>query len=79
MTDKREELIEKARVEPMVTLAATDNWIEFTVRYIVDYKARRSTKDAIMRNILESIDATGGKVQWASTTIELVGGVKASG
>ncbi|WP_218916912.1 mechanosensitive ion channel family protein [Croceicoccus naphthovorans] len=65
-------MIEQARVEPMVTLSATDNWIEFTVRYIVDYKARRSTKDAIMRKILEAVDRSGGKVQLASTTIELV-------
>ncbi|MCF8710173.1 mechanosensitive ion channel family protein [Rhizorhapis sp. SPR117] len=65
-------MIEQARVAPMVTLVATDNWIEFTARYIVDYKARRSTKDAIMRALLERIDASEGKVQMASTTIELV-------
>lgn len=65
-------MIEQARVTPMVTLVATDNWIEFTARYIVDYKARRSTKDAIMRALLERIDASEGKVQMASTTIELV-------
>lgn len=72
-------MLEQARVEPMVTLSATDNWIEFTVRYIVDFQARRSTKDAIMRDILERIDATGGKVQLASTTIELVTPGKSTG
>lgn len=65
-------MLEDARVDPAVTLTATDNWIAFNVRYIVDYKARRSTRDAIMRTLLEAIDATQGKVRLASTTIELV-------
>lgn len=65
-------MLEEARVDPAVTLTATDNWIAFNVRYIVDYKARRSTRDAIMRTLLEAIDATQGKVRLASTTIELV-------
>ena len=33
----RQYRVEDANVEPMVTLRATDNWIEFTVRYVVDY------------------------------------------
>lgn len=66
-------LIEPARLEPMITLVATDNWIEFTVRYIVDFKRRRTTRDAIMRAILESFDTTGGAVQLGSATMELVG------
>lgn len=65
-------MLEQARVEPAVTLTATDNWIEFNVRYIVDCKARRSTRDAIMRKILDAIDGTAGKVRLASSTIELV-------
>lgn len=64
--------IEDARIEPLVTLIANDNWVEFTVRYIVDHRARRGTKDALFRKILSAIDATGGKVGMASMTVQLV-------
>jgi small-conductance mechanosensitive channel len=65
--------IEEARVDPMVTLIANDNWLEFTVRYVVDYKRRRSTKDLLFTRILEAFDETDGKVSFASTTMQLVG------
>ena len=38
-------LIEDASVEPVIFLIANDNWMEFSVRYVVDYKKRRITKD----------------------------------
>ncbi|MEO9185161.1 MAG: mechanosensitive ion channel domain-containing protein, partial [Kofleriaceae bacterium] len=38
--------LEDAKIEPMVTMVANDNWIEFTIRYIVDYRKRRTTKHA---------------------------------
>ena len=65
-------LVEDARIEPLVTLIANDNWLEFTVRYIVDYKRRRATKDSLFTRILEEIDTTDRRVQLASTTVELV-------
>jgi small-conductance mechanosensitive channel len=65
--------IEDARVEPMVTLVANDNWMEFTARYVVDYTRRRITKDRIFSCLLDEIGATNGKVQLASGTFELVG------
>ena len=61
-----------ARVEPLVTLIAKDNWLEFTVRWIRDYKKRRATKDSLFMRILEEIGTTDRRVQLASTTIELV-------
>lgn len=64
--------IEDARIEPMVTLAANDNWIEFTIRYVTSYKLRRSTKDSLFSRILEEFDATDGKVSLASSTFHLV-------
>jgi len=63
--------IEAASVEPMVTLVANDNWLEFTARYVVDYKLRRSTKDRIFTRLLEAVAATGGAVELASATLEL--------
>jgi small-conductance mechanosensitive channel len=65
--------IEDASVEPMVTLVANDNWMEFTARYVVDYKRRRTTKDRIFARLLDAVDATAGRVALASATFELVG------
>ncbi|MEN6584204.1 MAG: mechanosensitive ion channel family protein [Armatimonadota bacterium] len=70
--------VENARVEPMVTLAANDNWIEYTVRYVVDYKKRRTTKDLIFSRILDEIDRTEGRVKLSSSTQEIVGFPKLS-
>jgi hypothetical protein len=66
-------LIEQARIEPMVTVKATDNWMGITLRYITDYKLRRSTADKITRRILAAIEASEGKVKLASATYEIVG------
>ncbi|NJM89183.1 MAG: mechanosensitive ion channel [Hydrococcus sp. RU_2_2] len=65
-------LIEDARIEPFVTLIANDNWLEFTARYVVDYKKRRVTKDHLFTRILEELDTTDRRVELASTTVELV-------
>lgn len=64
--------IEDARIEPLITLVANDNWVEFTVRYIVDHKRRRITKDALFTRILAAVEASGGRVALASATFELV-------
>ncbi|MDE1977013.1 MAG: mechanosensitive ion channel [Elusimicrobia bacterium] len=69
----REFMVEDARLEPAVTLIANDNWLEFTLRYVVNYKARRSTKDRLFERIVEEIDKTAGKVTMASATFEIVG------
>jgi small-conductance mechanosensitive channel len=65
-------LIEDASVEPMITLIANDNWMEFTVRDVVDYKKRRGTKDKLFTRILDEIDKTNGRVALASATFHLV-------
>jgi small-conductance mechanosensitive channel len=65
-------LVEHAVVEPVVTLVANDNWLEFTVRYVVDYKRRRTTKDQLFNRILDEFDQTDGRVSMASMTIHLV-------
>jgi small-conductance mechanosensitive channel len=65
-------IIEPAKVEPMIFLIANDNWLEFSLRYVVDYKFRRSTKDKLFTKIIKDIESTGSKVQIASSTFELV-------
>ena len=68
----RQYLIEPTEIDPRVYLVANDNWMEFSVRYVVDYKKRRSTKDRLFTRILEEIDRTGGRVALASATFHLV-------
>ncbi|MBZ0186886.1 MAG: mechanosensitive ion channel, partial [Candidatus Obscuribacterales bacterium] len=69
---ERKFLVENARTEPMVTLNLNDNWIEFTLRYVVEFKRRRLTKDALFRRILDEFDKTEGRVAIASATFHLV-------
>ena len=64
--------IEDARVEPLVTMVANDNWVEFTLRYVVDHKRRRATKDVLWTRVLDAVDASGGQVAMASMTVHLV-------
>jgi len=66
-------MIEKAAVKPMVLLAITDNWLEFSLRYVVEYKQRRLVRDRLFTLILEVFAKSEGKITIASTTIELVG------
>ncbi len=47
--------VETAQVAPMVTLTFNESWITFTLRYIVDYKKRRTTKSLIYTRILNEL------------------------
>ena len=64
--------IEDAVVDPTLAIKLTDNWIEFNLRYIVDYKKRRMTKHRLNELINIAFEETGGKVLLASATFELV-------
>ncbi|MCB8946268.1 MAG: mechanosensitive ion channel [Ardenticatenaceae bacterium] len=68
----RKFMIEKARVQPSVMMAANDNWLAFTLRYVVDYRQRRVMKDKLFNDILDELEATNGRVALASATFELV-------
>lgn len=65
-------MIEDASTAPMVSLVANDNWVEFTLRYVVDFKQRRITKDLLFTEILAAADASNGKIKFASATFQLV-------
>jgi hypothetical protein len=65
-------LVQDESTAPAVTLVANDNWVEFTLRYVVDYKTRRGTKDRIFTRILEEIERTEGRVAIASMTVHIV-------
>ncbi|RYC52981.1 mechanosensitive ion channel family protein [Flagellimonas olearia] len=64
--------IEDAQVDPTLAITITDNWIQFNLRYIVDYKKRRMTKHLLNEEIGRRILATDGKVTLASSTFEIV-------
>lgn len=64
--------LEDAQTEPMISLVVNDNWVEYTLRYVVDYKKRRSTKTAIFSKLLKDIEATNGEIKFASATFHLV-------
>lgn len=65
--------IEDAKLEPSVFLLANDNWLEYSVRYLVHYKARRATKSELCERIVASVEASEGKVAIASGTYDIVG------
>ncbi len=64
-------MIEDARVDPSVTLLANENWIELTLRYVVDYKLRRATKDRLFTRILEEVDLSENRVGIAAATLNI--------
>lgn len=64
--------VEHAQTAPIISLIATDNWLEFTIRYVVAYKARRSTKTSLFISILDAVESSGGALQMASATFQLV-------
>lgn len=64
--------IEDAQVEPTLALTMTDNWIQFNLRYIVDYKKRRYIKHLLNDIIGKEIEKTNGKIILASSTIEVI-------
>jgi small-conductance mechanosensitive channel len=68
----RKFIIEDAKTDPMVTLSVNDNWVEFTLRYVVHYKSRRKTKDILFTKILEQIEANPHKTSLTSASFELV-------
>lgn len=63
--------VEDAKLDPMVTMSFDSNWIEFTLRYVVGYRLRRSTKDKLFSSILSGFGETHGKVQIASASFQL--------
>ena len=64
--------IEDAEVNPTLAITLTDNWIKFNLRYIVDYKKRRSTKHTLNEKLIKAFEETNGKINLASATFEVV-------
>jgi small-conductance mechanosensitive channel len=69
MTDKY--MLENARLEPAVSLTMKENWVEFALRYVVDYKLRRSTKDQICVALLAVIEGSKGDIKLGAPSLEI--------
>jgi small-conductance mechanosensitive channel len=67
-------LLEDAKTEPMVSLIVNDNWVEFTLRYVVSYKKRRAMKTDLFTHLLKEIEAPNSGIKFASATFQIVDG-----
>lgn len=64
-------MVEKAKIEPMATMVFDENWITMTLRYVVDFKSRRGTKDIISERVLNAIKSSNDKIEIASVAMEI--------
>ncbi len=64
--------LEEAQTEPLISLIANDNWVEFTLRYVVRFNKRRATKTELFTKILKAVEGSNGKIKFASATFHLV-------
>ena len=68
---ERRYFVERADLEPRVFLRLTDNWVELSVRFVVEDHGIRNVKSDISREILDQFDQVG--IGIASGTYEVVG------
>lgn len=63
--------VKDAEFEPKVYLRITDNWIELTLRFVVNERGVREVKDRMSREIMSALDEA--KIGIASSTYDIVG------
>jgi len=68
---KQRFFVEASDLKPRSYMRITDNWIEFTVRFLVRTHDIRALKDAISREIMDGFDAAN--IGIASGTYNIVG------
>lgn len=54
-------MIENISTDSILFLTVTDNWVEFTLRFVTNDKKRRATKNNLFTKILKDVEATGNK------------------
>jgi small-conductance mechanosensitive channel len=64
--------VHETTVEPTLYLVMTDNWIELTLRYVVDARERREVKGQLHHELLQRFGAEAN-ITVASATFEIVG------
>ena len=63
--------VEPLHMKPRVFFRITDNWLELTLRFVVQTHGIRDVKDAMSREIVEAFDRE--KIGIASATYDIVG------
>lgn len=66
----REFLVPRFQLDPAVYVRVTSNWVECSLRYIVNAKQRRAATNFIFRNVFERIQARSD-IHIASQTMDL--------
>jgi small-conductance mechanosensitive channel len=68
---QRRYFVETPDLKPRVYWQLTDNWLELALRFLTRQRGVREVKDAMTREILAELQASG--IEIASTTYEIVG------
>ncbi len=68
---QRRYLLKPDEIGPRVYYRLTDNWLEMTVRFIVEDRGIRDVKDAMSRDILQAFEREG--IEISSATVDVVG------
>lgn len=71
---KRRYKLENASLENQVFLSFNDNWVEISLRYVVDYRERRNVKDKLFSEIIQRFNQEGNSLEIASETLEVISG-----
>jgi hypothetical protein len=69
---KRYPALRDTPVEPTLYTVMTDNWIEMTLRYVVEAWQRREIKGQLHHELLQHFEAEAD-ITVASATFEIVG------
>jgi small-conductance mechanosensitive channel len=64
--------LDDARLEHQTYMVFNDNWVEFSLRYVVDMKKRRLIRDRLFTRLLDEIEKYPDSIELASETFELV-------
>jgi hypothetical protein len=65
-------LVHDTPVEPTLYVVMTDNWIEMTLRYVVEARERRAVKGRLHQELLQEFESEPN-ITVASATFEIVG------
>lgn len=64
--------IENPLLEPIVTLQANGEALEFSLSYIVDYTKRTIVKDQLFTKIVDEVVNSNGRLEWESSSTTAV-------
>ena len=64
--------LKQTKVEPSIYFVMTDNWIEITLRFVVDAQERRQVKAQLNRELLQQFEEEEN-ITIASATFDIVG------